>query len=225
MRSMHLKDKIARLEEAALTEDEICLALDIPHRAYRKHCSATPSQTLSYNCKMEIRHADLVGEYSLNDIARLYKTTYNQVHLALYQNIATNPIVTSDAVLAHLMEHDDIEKTKKAFKLTKKAMQEYLKEFGWVETKTDLRPQLAAHIIDNPEDTYDTIAKLFGVSMSTVAKVAAENKIRRQEQNRKKWQEVLDYAAQHGVTSAARYYNTSRTIIYYHRKRQNAKED
>lgn len=218
---MQLKDKITRLEAAGVTEDEICHVLKIPHRAYRKHTALTPSETLSYSCKMEIRHADLVGELTLLDIAALYKTNYNQVHLALYQNVASTPVVTKEAILAHLMEYDNLELTKKTFKLNKKAFTKYLKEIGWAESKGDLRGAIAAFIIKNPDLTYEYISEFFDVSLSTVAKIAIENKIVRQEQNRLKWQEVLDYAATNGVTSAAKHFGISRTIIYYHRKKQN----
>lgn len=215
---MNIKVKINNLELTALTETEIVTALGITHLVYRRHCYRVPAEVLSSSCKTEIKHCTLQDEHTLIEIARLYRTTYSQVHIALYQKFSHRPAPTDDRVLAHLIEHDSLELTRAHFGITKKDFPQYLRSVGWLDTTdTGKRAALIARdIIASPEVPYRSLAHKHGVSEGYVAKVAHDNHISRQKQGRTDWPDILVYAHTHGIASAARHYNVSRPSIYYH---------
>lgn len=215
-----IKDKIHRLEQTRMTETEIVQTLKISHLAYRKHCHRVPAEVLSASCKEEIKHTELTEEHTLVEIARLYRTSYSQVHMALYQKFAKRPEVSADAILAHLLKTDNTERTRKYFSLGKEQFSRYLKEIGWLDERAMDLQKIANFIEDNPDMTYEDIAKYYGTSKSFIAKVARDHGVVRQEQNKHDWAEVLQHAQDYSIAAAASHYNVSRTAIYYHRNKK-----
>lgn len=219
---MSIKDKIHRLENAGLDEDIIVSTLCISHLVYRRYCFRDVDRKLTASCKREVYYSELREDHTLVEIAHLYKTTYAQIHGALYKRILDRPEPTHEAVLQHLIAHDDKEATRKHFGIARRDYPQYLRAVGWEITPDaqQISRIVAAFIKNNPGMTYTEIAERFSLSKGYVARIAASNGIKRQQQNTQEWPLIVAYARAHSVSSAASHYGVSRTNIYYHMKKE-----
>lgn len=223
---MSLKQKITRLEKARLSENDIVQILGITHLAYRRNISV-PTERLPQGARAELYYSDIREDTPLKTLAKLYRTTYSQMHSALYNKPSRKQVYSRDKALAHLQKHDSIELLAEDFGITKKALPHVLKELGWHTTAepTPLTSPLAMSVLHAielyPEYTYEQIADSCSCARSYVTIIAKSHGISRQDQRQQDWSAVLAYAKENSIVATAAHFDVSRAAIYYHKNKEN----
>lgn len=221
---MALKHQVERLEKARLSESEIVQVLGITHLAYRRS-TTVPAERLPRGARAELYYSDIRQDLSLKALAKLYRTTYSQMHTALYNKPTKKREYSHNLALAHLQEHDSITQLAEDFGISKKALPHVLKELGWhtTEEPVPLVSPLAKSILNlitqYPEFTYEQIADEAGCHRTYVTAVAKSHGIHRQEQRQQDWPKILQYASNNSIVATAAHFGISRASIYYHMKR------
>jgi len=221
-----LSQRIRKLQDLSLTEDDIVQALDIPYLAYRKHAPDI-SDKLSMGARRELYYSDTREDSTLKDLAAIYRTSYSQVHQALYNKPKPYVRYSKELAMAHLQQHDSVELLAKDFKISKRALPQVLESLGWHYNLEDHRTPLAspmakrilALIKDSPGLTYDQVATEIGCTRPYITHVAKSHGIHRKEMLKRDWSKILAYATQYGKASAARHFDVSRASIYYQERR------
>lgn len=221
-----MRTEIRNLEAAGVDEDTIVEHLSATHLEVRRKLRK-PVESLTRSCRAEIQHTDDY-ETTSKAMARQYRTSEAEMYKARYLTLPRKSVPTREQVLMAWHEgHNTVKEVAQQLGSQEKPVRRILEAEGLANppkpsTATrGVRPAMLAEIVKGR--SYADISKDFDVSVSTVSNLAIANGYGKQKQRKNMaaadWAEILEYAATHNVTEAARKYNVERSNIYYHRKK------
>tara|TARA_R110000824_G_C15233132_1_gene679127 strand:- start:40334 stop:40999 length:666 start_codon:yes stop_codon:yes gene_type:complete len=220
-----MKTGIRNLEAAGVDEDTIVEHLNTTHLEVRRKLRK-PVEALTLSCRAEVQ---LTDDYETANkvMARQYRTSETEIYKARYLTLPRKLVPTKEQVLMIWHEgYNTVKEVAQQLNSQERPVRTILEAEGLANpprqstTTRGVRPAMLAEIMKGL--TYADVAKQFDCSESTISNLAISQGYGRQEQrkNMDNWPEILEYAAEHNVSEAARKYNVERSNIYYHRNKE-----
>ena len=220
MFELTMKQKIANLQEAGCTEDEICSALKITHLRYRQSTDLC-SDRLTLNGRKEI-HELTRHQYTIKELVKLYKCVRTEVLVSMSDKWRKGYDASHTDVINMLNDGLEMDEVRAITKMRKDKLDAIFKDLGFIKTPRTIDHAQVLESIDEGLQFKD-VAERHGISASTVTIIARRHNRRppnaRKQFNdqRDDWPKILKEVKRTGsVSQVAEKYGVSRSTIYYH---------